>query len=273
MSIKVLFWNIENFRGDNAARTAAAAAHIQAFDPDIVGFCEIGSKLAIRNLMFDALSDYEFGITDGAQTIELMAGWKRGVFEQALYTQRREFKAGRDGLRPGAMLSVKKDGTFYNLLFLHTDSGRGQYDYENRREMFTKIHSLRRTLNDIEGGYAKFIVLGDLNTMGRDDAPGLPEITADDEITDLSRYMDRQGMTLHDKSEPTTFRQFYADGRLEYDSDLDHAITSDVVTLKPLVGTATVRVRGWNELSGQDQIDWTRTISDHASLEIEIETP
>ena len=80
MGIRVLFWNIENFRGDDPARAAAVAQHIRDSDPHIVGFSEISSKRAIRNLMMEELSDYDFGITDGAHAFELMAGWKRGLF-------------------------------------------------------------------------------------------------------------------------------------------------------------------------------------------------
>lgn len=272
MSIRVLFWNIENFRGDNAERTRAAAEHIRAFDPDIVGFSEIGNKRAIRNLMMEELTDFDFGITDGAQNIELMAGWKRGKFEQALYTQRREFKANRDGQRPGALLSVKLGGEFTNFLFLHTDSGRGNRDYENRREMFRKIASLRRTLDKIEGGLARFVVMGDLNTMGRDAMPGEDEITSDDEITDLTRYMARGGMTLHEKSAPKTFLQYLPDGSVEFETDLDHVISSDAMPLVAFADGKKVRVRGWNDLDTDiERIEWTETLSDHASVEIEIE--
>ncbi|MDX8347351.1 endonuclease/exonuclease/phosphatase family protein [Cognatiyoonia sp. IB215446] len=272
MGIRALFWNIENFRGDNADRTRAAAEHIRAFDPHIVGFSEIGSKRAIRNLMMEELSDFDFGITDGIQAIELMAGWKRGFFEQALYTQRREFKAGSDGQRPGALLSVKHAGSFLNFLFLHTDSGRGNRDYENRREMFGKISKLRRALNDIEGGTAKFVVMGDLNTMGRDALPGEDAITSDEEITGLARFMARGDMTLYEKSHPTTFLQYFSNGTVEFNTDLDHVIASDVTPLADLGGGKKVRVRGWNDLAtDNDRKVWTETLSDHASVEIEID--
>lgn len=272
MGIRVLFWNIEKFKGDNAARTAAAAQHIKAFDPHIVGFSEINTKRAIRNLMMEELSDYDFGITDGAQSIELMAGWKRGTFEQALYTQRREFKAGQDGQRPGALLSVKRGGQFTNFLFLHTDSGRGKRDYENRREMFGKISRLRKTLNDIEGGLARFVVMGDLNTMGRSALPGEDSITAEEEIEGLTRYMARGGMSLLEKSFPKTFLQYEEDGTIEFENDLDHVISSDVTPLVPFAGGEKVRVRGWNDLSTDaERIEWTESLSDHASVEIEVD--
>ncbi|MGD1956029.1 MAG: endonuclease/exonuclease/phosphatase family protein [Sphingomonadales bacterium] len=272
MGIRVLFWNIENFRGDDPVRTRAAADHIREFEPHIVGFSEIGSKRAIRNLMMEQLSDFDFGITDGIQAIELMAGWRRGLFEQALYTQRREFKAGSDGQRPGALLSVKHNGNFINFLFLHTDSGRGKRDYENRREMFSKIPKLQSKLNEIEESQSKFVILGDLNTMGRDALPGEEAVSSEAEITGLSRYMARNDMTLHVKSHRTTFLQYYPNGSIQFNSDLDHVIASDVTPLKDFDGGSKVRVRGWNDLNTDaERIDWTETLSDHASVEIELD--
>ena len=271
MSIRVLFWNIENFRGDNAERTQAAVDHIRAFDPHIVGFSEIGTKRAIRNLMMEGLPEYDFGITDGEQNIELMAGWKQGEFQQALYTQRREFKAGSSGQRPGALLSVKRNDVFTNFLFLHTDSGRSMRDYENRREMFSKISNLRRKLNEIEEGPSRFVVMGDLNTMGRNAVPGENEVTSQDEIDNLTRFMARGDMTLQDKSAPNTFLQFRRNGSVEFESNLDHVISSDVTPLSELADGKKVRVRGWNDLATPaEQQDWTENLSDHASIEIEV---
>ncbi|MEM1129746.1 MAG: hypothetical protein AAGH83_04400 [Pseudomonadota bacterium] len=43
----------------------------------------------------DELAECDFGVTGGAQDIELMAGWKQGAFQQAIFIQRRAFKAGR----------------------------------------------------------------------------------------------------------------------------------------------------------------------------------
>ncbi len=272
MGIRILFWNIENFRGDNEERAKIVADHIRASDPDIVGFSEISSKRALRNLMMDELTDFDFGITDGAQNIELMAGWKRGKFEQALYTQRREFKANRDGQRPGALLSVKHNEQFINLLFLHTDSGRGIRDYENRRDMFSKIPKLRKALNEIEDTDTRFVVMGDLNTMGRDAIPDDDAISSEEEIKGLARYMARSDMTLHAKSEDNTFLQYYPNGNIQYLTDLDHVISTDVTPLKDLGDGKKVIVRGWNDLaSDEERFEWTETLSDHASIEIEID--
>ena len=138
--------------------------------------------------------------------------------------------------------------------------------------MFGKIPRLQRTLNGIEGGQSKFVIMGDLNTMGRDDLPGEDRISSEDEITGLARYMSRNDMTLYDKSNETTFLQYFPDGSVEFNSDLDHVIASDVTPLKELEDGKKVRVRGWNDLnSDADRIEWTETLSDHASVEIELD--
>ena len=162
--------------------------------------------------------------------------------------------------------------SFINLLFLHTDSGTQKYDYDNRQEMFGQISRLRRALNSIEGDYARFVVMGDLNTMGREWVPGRGEISSDQEIADLTRFMEHGGMTLQKKSAPKTFLQYDENGAIEYETDLDHVISSDVTPLNDLEGDKKVRVRGWNDLTTEaERKDWTKNISDHASIEIEID--
>ena len=94
--MKVLYWNIENFYGDSIERAEKVISHVRETDPDIIGFAEIKDKAALRSILQDELYDYDFGVTDGKEGIELLAGWRRGIFEQVLYTQRREFKVGND---------------------------------------------------------------------------------------------------------------------------------------------------------------------------------
>ncbi len=104
MAFRILFWNIENYSGD-PARTLTLVQHIQANAPDIVGFSEIKDKAALRSILQDSLIDYDFGITDGREGIELLAGWKRGVFAQALFTQRREINQEILSSGPGRYLA------------------------------------------------------------------------------------------------------------------------------------------------------------------------
>lgn len=277
MAFRVLFWNIENFAGDDPARLAAVVEHIRATEPDIVGFSEIRDKAALRNLLFDALSGYDFGITDGPQGIELVAGWRRGLFEQALYTQRREFKAANPFLRPGALLSVRRGGVFYNFLFLHTDSGRQTRDYDNRQEMFESVWALRARLDEIEGaepGVARFAVLGDLNTMGRSRAGTVSAVSSAEEVAMLRTDAGDHFMRLLGKSEPDTWARVDAEGEITLASDLDHALVSEAVLVGDSGAGAPVAVRGWPQAEDAAQrFFFVERVSDHASVEIVVQTP
>ncbi len=271
MAFRVLFWNIENYSGD-PARTQALVQHIQADAPDVVGFSEIKDKTALRSILQDSLANYDFGITDGQQGIELLAGWKRGAFVQALFTQRREFKSGNPFLRPGSLLSVKRDGTFYNLLFLHTDSGRKNSDYMNRQDMFERIWSLRSKLDQIEGGNAQFLVLGDLNTMGRTASGTNPAVSAGDEISNLSSDAQQNGMRLLNKSHPNTWARVNNQGRITLQSNLDHVLVSDPVPLLNIANGNEVLVRGWvDATTDASRRDFVEGISDHCSIEIVVD--
>lgn len=265
MSINALFWNIENYKGDDAARSAKVISHIRHTNPDVVGFSEIKDKAALRSMLQGELSDYDFGITDGAQGIELLAGWKRSVFEQALFTQRREFKAGNASLRPGSLLSVKQDGTYFNFLFLHTDSGTRDRDYNNRQDMFEKIWSLRTKLSQIEEDASKLVVMGDLNTMGRRRRGAAPAISGEQEIDNLRDDATDAGMRLLEKDQPHTWSEVEDDGTLGRRSDLDHVIVTDNLTVNS-GGRATVR--GWvTQPNDAERNAFIDEISDHCSVE------
>ncbi len=271
MAFRTLFWNIENYSGD-PSRTQTLVQHIQANSPDIVGFSEIKDKAALRSILQGSLTDYDFGITDGQQGIELLAGWKRGLFTQALFTQRREFKAGNPFLRPGSLLSVKRNGAFYNILFLHTDSGRKNSDYLNRQDMFERIWSLRFKLDEIEGGTSQFLVLGDLNTMGRKASGTNPSVSANEEISNLSSDAQQNGMRLLDKSHPNTWARVNDQGKITLQSNLDHVFVSDSVSLVNIANGQEVLVRGWvNVTTNALRHDFVEGISDHCSIEIVVD--
>lgn len=243
MAIRILFWNIENYSGD-PARTQTVVEHIKANSPDVVGFSEIKDKVALRSILHSSLSDYDFGITDGDEQIELLAGWKRTQFEQALFTQRREFKSGNRFLRPGSLLSVKKNGKFLNILFLHTDSGRKSTDYTNRQDMFERVWSLREKLEEIEEGPAEFLVFGDLNTMGRDAAGSNSAISGDQEVEDLRVDAQQNKMRLLSKSHPNTWARVNDQGKITLQSNLDHALISSSVPFAGGAGDPRPRVGG-----------------------------
>jgi hypothetical protein len=282
MKFSALFWNVENLGrhiedpDEHAARTARVEQHIRSLDPDLFCLCEIQDRVALRSLLMERFTDYDFGITDGAEGIELMAGWRRDTFQQVLFTQRREFKANQSYLRPGSLVSAKFDDEFYNFLFLHTDSGKHNRDYSNRQEMFEKIWSLREALDAITGGVGQafFVTLGDMNTMGRSQSGQFFGISEAQEIEDLARDAGNNGMVLLSKTHDTTWRK--GPSRPNFESNLDHGLATANLTLETLTNDTALRdaalsTDGWNHLAGAARDDFSENVSDHCSIYCEID--
>lgn len=266
MPFRALFWNIEDFAG-GAKRTRDVVDHIRQTDPDIIGICEVRNKDALREMIRDDFSDFDFAITDGQQEVELAVGWRRGMFEHAIFTQRREFKASNPDLRPGALLTVRDGGAPFHLLFLHADSGRKLTDYANRQEVFDHVWSLKAALDRIEGDDARLIVMGDLNTMGHDAKGKTKALHGMDEIREVDRRANKKGMNLLNKSHTDTFLQVN-DGKIKFAANLDHVLISHSVSLGK-IGNARVLVRGWVDGSTDfDKTDFVDHVSDHCSVEV-----
>lgn len=167
MKFSFMSWNVRRYTG-STKRLEEADEMITKLDPDIFGLIEFMAKDKIRELMFDRFPKYDFAVTDSKMGIEITVGWRRKKFKQIIWTQRREFRAGDINLRPGGLLSVNLDDEYYNLLFLHTDSGTSKADYDNRKKMFKKIWKLEKALKSASPtNRSNLIVLGDLNTMGK----------------------------------------------------------------------------------------------------------
>ena len=114
MGYSFLSWNVEHFR-EGPDRLQRVVQHIRAQDPDVFGLLEV-ERIAVRDLMRNAFPTYTFGITDGPESMEILVGWRTAKFDQAIFTQKREFKAYNPRLRPGALLSVRIGQDFHNLL-------------------------------------------------------------------------------------------------------------------------------------------------------------
>lgn len=275
MSFSFMFWNVERFAG-GADRTADVSDHIKGLDPDLFCLCEIQDKVALRSLLMEQLTEYDFAVTDGAEGIELLTGWRKNTFDQVLFTQRREFKAGSKNLRPGALASVRHGGVYYNFLFLHTDSGVSFKDYNNRLEMYDKIWSLQETLLTLSGdGNARFVAMGDLNTMGRKASGQFPAISAEQEILDLVTDADAVDMKLLSKTHDSTLAWKRYSNETEYRlSNLDHVLATSDLQFAQVQGasgpSAEVRVEGWNNLEGDAQVDFIEEVSDHCALYCEL---
>ncbi|MGD9159409.1 MAG: endonuclease/exonuclease/phosphatase family protein [Desulfobacteraceae bacterium] len=269
-----LVWNIRHFKG-SAARLDNVDAFISETNPDVFGLIEYQGKSSIRELMVDRFTEYDFAVTDSTGNLEVVVGYRRGKFDQVVWTQKRQFNDRKRVLRPGALISLRLDGEFYNLLFLHTDSGTTETDYNNRKKVFGKVWKLRDALaRRAQSGNANLIVLGDLNTMGKGRT-----ISGEREVNWLARTATRKGMRMLDKDANTTWSQWgkgprgnrrklrvaELDGLKE--SNLDHVIASDEVAFVARGANGeSINVKGWQQLNGRDKADFLWNLSDHCAL-------
>jgi endonuclease/exonuclease/phosphatase family metal-dependent hydrolase len=270
MKFSVLSWNIEHFKA-SAARLKKVATHIRKQSPDIFCLLEVES-MDVRTLMEKEFAGYDFALTDGPQVQEILVGWRRAKFDQAIFSQKREFDVGNSRLRPGALLSVRQAGVWYNLLFLHTDSGTDAPAFGNRAEMFDKTWSLKSALDKNLGGAgaSRLIVMGDLNTMGLmfpRPAKKFVRVDAPTEIAALGEAAAAAGMALLKKDRPATWKGSAGE------SDLDHAMASASLAFTRFgsaVDAPQVKVKGWPDLSGAEQTRFLADMSDHASMYLEV---
>ncbi len=280
MKFTFLSWNVRHFKGTDEQRLKDVDKIISDLSPDVFGLIEFQAKKLMRKLMFNNFPEYDFAVTDSKNGVEITAGWKRNKFKQAIWTQKREFLNNNLNMRPGGLLSVNCENKFYNLLFLHTDSGTGTKDYENRQEMFKKIWKMNQSLKAISNtGEPNLIALGDLNTMGKGTM-----LTGEDEIEELSFDADKNEMILLSKDFNDTWHQWgkgpwgnrrkleVSELSTALKSNLDHVIASKELNFS-LIGAnnSTITVNGWNQLDGNERIDFLREISDHSAIFGEIE--
>lgn len=86
-------------------------------------------------------------------------------------------------LRPGRYVRVQSrrpDGADFHILSAHFDSGRSNRDFQNRRTATERIPFLEIGGAPLLDSDRDLIVLGDLNTMGREETP---QISASEELS------------------------------------------------------------------------------------------
>lgn len=269
-----LSWNVRHFRGD-PARLNEVDTFISNLNPDVFGLIEYQGKSSIRELMVDRFPEYDFAVTDSTGNLEVVVGYRRGKFDQVVWTQKRQFNDVKRHLRPGAMISLRIGEEFYNLLFLHTDSGTKEADYKNRKKVFTKVWKLKKSLaSRSASGNSNLIVLGDLNTMGKGRT-----ISGSSEIAKLEKSAIKQGMRLLSKDFDSTWSQWGTGRRgnrkklkvSELDglmtSNLDHVIAADELQFVPVGDNGEdIHVKGWQQLTGTDKTSFLWNLSDHCGI-------
>lgn len=274
-----LSWNIRHFKGTKA-RLNDVDAFITNLDPDVFGLIEYQGKAGIRELMVDRFPEYDFVVTDSTGNLEVVVGCRRGKFDQFVWTQKRQFNDVKRHLRPGSLISLRLGNEFYNLLFLHTDSGTEKTDHANRKKVFAKVWRLKKALaKRAASGRSNLIVLGDLNTMGKGKT-----ITGKSEVRWLKKAARRNGLRMLSKDWDTTWSQWGTGRRgnrkklkvSELDglmtSNLDHVIAANEVEFNPRGdGGEDIHVKGWRQLTGASKTDFLWNMSDHCGIFGEVE--
>lgn len=266
----VASWNVEHFK-DDPSRVRRVVEFVGQQQPDVFGLYEVEGA-TIFNALVKAMPDYAFQITEGVQTQEILVGIRHGL--SAFITQRTEFRSGTTHMRPGQLVTLTIGNERYMLLFLHLSSGSDPRGMGLRDDMIERAFDFRKTLDAHDGraSGARYIFLGDLNTMGlkypfdRSIAPAV-------ELAKWDAYAKRRGMTRLVKTVDASWWNG-SKGSLP-PSNLDHVVASTNLKFRafnrPGGGKAEVDVRGWAALATTAEKDaWIRRYSDHSLLYFEV---
>ncbi|MCH7525563.1 MAG: endonuclease/exonuclease/phosphatase family protein [Bacteroidetes bacterium] len=265
----VLSWNVEHFgRGKNKdqkeARVTRVADKIKSLDPDVMAIYEVEGKELFSEFS-KKFNGYSFFITEGRQSQEILVG-VRGTIN-AFVTQKTEFKAGNPFLRPGTLVSLTFNTEVYSILFLHLKSMPVPYGWGLRDHMWGKVKKLKKALNKIVTN-PKYIVLGDLNTMGMNYTFGDKDISGEEEIERMEKLVKSKSynMRLLSKDQPNTF--FNGTNGTYPPANLDHVFATNSVQIMQNNNGTDVSVLGWPQ--EQDKDHWINEFSDHAILYFEV---
>jgi len=263
----VLSWNVEHFKGEVKKRVDDVTSQIKNLNPDIFALYEVEGK-EVFGALTSILPNYNFHITEGMQTQEILVGTKN-IFT-SFFTQKLEFKSGNQFLRPGALLTVTVSKENYSFLFLHTKSGNDPLGLGLRDDMFKRACSFRMILDKeaVKKWDSKYLFLGDLNTMGMDYPYG-KSINAKTEIKKLAeKEALKVKMRILKKDEPASW--WNGSKSKTPPSNLDQVVVSDNLKFKKYSG-AEVTVLGWPKESTVEKKDeWIKRYSDHGIIYFEV---
>lgn len=165
----------------------------------------------------------------------------------------------------------------YALLFLHLASGTHPRGMGLRDHMLERALEFRTRLDKSEGGAgkARYLFLGDLNTMGLK-YPFSHSIDAQIELKKLDKYGQRKRIDMRrlPKTHPASWSN--GSGSSIPASNLDHVFASNNLKFRSFTAAdgsaAEVSVRGWVDGTTPAQQDaWINRYSDHSLLFFEIQ--
>ncbi len=266
----ILSWNVEHFgreknKPQRQARLSRIAQAIEIKDPDIMAIYEVEGK-EIFSEFTQRFTSYSFFITEGRQSQEILIGTKNNL--QTFITQKTEFKASNPFLRPGALVTVVTPQGNYSTLFLHLKSMRDPYGWGLRDFMWEKVRKLKKALNKATDD-SKYIVLGDLNTMGMSYSFGDKDVSGPEEVERMKKLVKSStyNMRLLSKSHPNTYSN--GTGSTYPPANLDHVFATKNIDFESQNG-ADVSVEGWTTSVDPDR--WIEDYSDHAYLYFEVKS-
>jgi endonuclease/exonuclease/phosphatase family metal-dependent hydrolase len=273
----VASWNVEHFKDDpTAVRVNRVVDFLKAQSPDVFGIYEVEGA-TIFTALTTRMPDYMFQITEGVETQEILIGVRKSV--TAFITQKTEFRSGTTHMRPGQLVTVTKGGENYSLLFLHLASGNNPRGMGLRDDMLERAMDFRKVLDRASGGdgKAKYLFLGDLNTMGLV-YPFNKDIAADIEIKKWDKYASKAKIQMKRLVKTHDVSWTNGSGSRIPPSNLDHVFASTNLNFKTFPradgsGPAQVSLRGWvNEPTLTKQDEWIAKYSDHALIYFELTT-
>jgi hypothetical protein len=240
-------------------------------NPDVFGLYEVEGA-TVFDALVTRMPNYTFQITEGVQTQEILIGVKKTL--TAFITQKTEFRSGTTHMRPGQLVTITKDGRNYALLFLHLASSSEPRGMGLRDDMLERAFEFRKVLDKAEGGKARYIFLGDLNTMGMK-YPFDRNIEAAIELKKWDRYADRVKIQMRRLVKTHDGTWFNGSSSSLPVSDLDHVFASTNLDFKSFIrpdgASAAVRVRGWvDETTDSKKDAWISKYSDHSLLYFEV---
>ena len=268
-------WNIEHFKDDpTSVRVNRVVDFLKAQAPDVFGIYEVEGATIFQALV-DRMPNYTFQITEGVQTQEILVGVKKTL--TAFITQKTEFRSGTTHMRPGQLVTVTKDGQGYALLFLHLASGSDPRGMGLRDDMLERSFEFRKVLDKAAGGEgkARYMFLGDLNTMGLE-YPFDRDIEAAIELKKWDKYGNRAKIQMRRLVKTHDASWFNGSTSSLPPSNLDHVYASTNINFKAFVrpsdgGEANVSVRGWvDQTTAAKKDDWIKKFSDHSLLYFEV---
>ncbi|MCP4288366.1 MAG: hypothetical protein GY792_28730, partial [Gammaproteobacteria bacterium] len=210
-AFSVASWNVEHFGALDKQKKKPKKPiqpivdYLAAQDADVVALYEVRGSIVFRPLV-EAMPEHQFHITEGPQAQEILIGVRHGF--SSFVTQKLAFKSSQPGLRPGVLLTLRIDGAYYPVVFLHLKSMTDPKGFGLRDDMLRHALGFRKRLDEADDGVpANYIFVGDLNTMGMDYPYTQHDITAQAEIDELKRRARHytKKMRVLGKNEPFTW--------------------------------------------------------------------